>query len=399
MKVLFQSRSDLYHPRGGDTFQLESTKSALEKLDPTIHIDISLESHPKNIQEYDIVHLFNLDWICETYVQAQWAKKHHKPIVLSAIHHSYAEVERYEKLARYDIRRIYNAVIPWQSMRDVWKNIYRATFGFKFQKLLPTVVQIYKGIRATQREIIRMSRVVLVQTTIEAKDIEKDFHVADFTWKKVVNGVNTRIFSRPDRTIFQNYMRSEFQIDTDKYSIILNVGRIEPRKNQLNIIRAVRGIDQSKLSKPLLLVFFGARGYTSHEYWYRFMREIGNSGEKIGVVYGGEQPQEMIASAMAQHGVFVQASWFETTGLVSLEASLAGMPVVVSGDRVKEYLGDEGMYCDPADYRSIQSAILAGLDRKSVSSMLKKEILSQYTWEQTARQTRDVYLGIAKHGH
>ena len=71
MKVLYQSRVDLFDRRGGDTVQMEQTKNAIQKIDPSIHIDIQPEVHSKDIEEYDIIHLFNLDWICETYLQAR----------------------------------------------------------------------------------------------------------------------------------------------------------------------------------------------------------------------------------------------------------------------------------------------------------------------------------------
>ena len=71
MKVLFQSRVDLYNPKGGDTIQMEQTKKAIEAIDPSIKIDISTNVMDKDINKYDIVHLFNLDWIPETYIQAK----------------------------------------------------------------------------------------------------------------------------------------------------------------------------------------------------------------------------------------------------------------------------------------------------------------------------------------
>ena len=194
MRVLYQSRVDLYNPRGGDTFQMEHTKMMIEKLYPSIQIDILPEVKVKDIKKYDLVHLFNLDWICETYLQVKHAKKHNIPVVLSAIHHSEKEVKRYEREDRYDFRRIYNAIIPYQPLRDVAKNVYRSTLDRKFKKLYPTFIQLIKGIKKQQREIIKNVDMVLVQTKAEAKDIREDFKVKKFKWEKVVNGVSIDTF-------------------------------------------------------------------------------------------------------------------------------------------------------------------------------------------------------------
>jgi glycosyltransferase involved in cell wall biosynthesis len=56
--------------------------------------------------------------------------------------------------------------------------------------------------------------------------------------------------------------------------------------------------------------------------------------------------------------VHVLASWFETTGLVSLEAAMMDCNVVVTkkGDTV-EYFSDMAYYCEPDDINSIRNAI------------------------------------------
>ncbi len=51
MKILYQSRVDLYNPRGGDTAQMEHTKSAIETLDPSIKIDIINDPQVENIND------------------------------------------------------------------------------------------------------------------------------------------------------------------------------------------------------------------------------------------------------------------------------------------------------------------------------------------------------------
>ena len=389
MKILFQSRVDLYSPSGGDTFQMEKTKSAIENIDPSIKINISLNLNEKDIDSYDIVHLFNIDWICETYIQAVHAKNHGKPLVLSAIHHSYKEVLDFENYARYDIRRIYNFIIRSQSLRDIGKNIYRSFFNYR--KLYPTIIQLIMGIRNQQRRILKMSDVVLVQTQKEKDDLVSDFGVSDFHSDLVVSGVDASIFTNPSRSPFHKFFMDKYSVDISSKKIILNVGRIEPRKNQLNLIKAFDLLKKDENFDNYILIFVGNLSARSPEYIYRFHKEISNHDD---VYYVDQLPQHMLASAMSQDGIYVHPSWFETTGLVSLEATLAGMIPVVSGDRVKEYLGDFGFYCDPKSPASIKDAILKASKSNKDTSKLKKRILEEFTWDNAAFQTISIYKSL-----
>lgn len=387
MKILYQSRIDLYDPKGGDTIQMEKTKNAVEKIDPSIKIDIVTDLKAKNINDYDLVHLFNLDWVCETYLQALWAKQHGKKIVLSAIHHSEDEVKLYESKYKFDIRRIYNLVFTSQPLRDEWKNIYRSIFNIK--KLYPTIIQILGGIRNLQRDILTLSDAVLVQTEKEAEDIEKDFGFKVENWHKIVNGVDVDVFKNADNSKFIDLVKQKSGVNLDGKKIILNVGRIEPRKNQLSLIQAFKNLKKRHYLDDYYLVFIGAFSKYSPEYKLRFNWNL--KSKKSQIIYLGPQPHNYVASAMSHPGIYVHPSWFETTGLVALEALVSGMKVVISGDRAKEYLGELADYCNPDNIRSIEYAILEAVKRQSPSQQQVEDISKSYNWDETAKQTIKVY--------
>ncbi|MDQ5981266.1 MAG: hypothetical protein QG570_13 [Patescibacteria group bacterium] len=386
MKILFQSRVDLYSPRGGDTIQMEKTKEAIEKLDKNIQIDIVADMRPKNIDEYDLVHLFNLDWICETYGQLKWAKKHGKKVILSAIHHSESEVKKYEDLARYDIRRIYNALISSQSLRDEFKNLYRSIFNLK--KLEPTIGQLFRGIRNEQRYILENSDLVLVQTKIEADEINKDFNVNLTKYYEVVNGVDAELFTRTSKEKFENLVKKSCGVNLDGKKILLSVGRVEARKNQLTLINIFNDLQDDERFNDFYLVFIGGMTDKSYEYTTKFNSLVKNNDR---ILYLGPQTQDIVASAMRFPGIFVHTSWFETTGLVCLEALLSEMNVVSTSTRLKEYVGDNIVYCNPDSPESIKNAILEASRKGPVSTELVDLIIKNYSWENTAAQTLEAY--------
>ena len=89
--------------------------------------------------------------------------------------------------------------------------------------------------------------------------------------------------------------------------------------------------------------------------------------------------------------VHVLPSWFETAGLVTMEAAAMGCNVVIAdkGD-VREYFGDLAYYCNPESSQSIADAITKAMS-EPVNPALKKHVLENYTWGKAAEQTLSAY--------
>jgi glycosyltransferase involved in cell wall biosynthesis len=103
------------------------------------------------------------------------------------------------------------------------------------------------------------------------------------------------------------------------------------------------------------------------------------------------KPHEELGELFARARVHPLPSWFETTGLASLDAGLSGCSVV-STDRghAKEYLGDRATDCDPADIRSIRAAVELAWNEEP-SPDLRNYLLDHFTWDHVARATADAY--------
>ena len=208
MKVLFQSRLDILTNMGGDSVQMIKTKEELEKLG--VEVDINSD-YKADLTNYDLVHVFGLQWLCEPYVQYKNAKKQNKVVVLSPIHHSETEVARYEKLLRYSFRRIVNVFIWSQQYRDLLKNLFRSFFDLR--RLYPVLLAAVQGYRNQQRKVLLGADRVLVQTDQEGHDLNRDFGVK-VGYEKIKLGVGD-VFIQ-DTTAVVNQ------------SGVLTVGRIKP---------------------------------------------------------------------------------------------------------------------------------------------------------------------------
>ena len=380
LRILFQSRTDLFKKRGGDTVQIEETKKALQKLG--VFAEISTELTP-DLTNYDIVHVFNLDWVSEPYLQVKNALKQGKPVVLSPIHHSLKEFKLYEDKSRYGLMVLGNFLIPYQPLRDILRNVTKAIFFPKY-KFKPAIYQIFKGIRFQQRYCLQNSQIVVVQTILEAKDLKEDYKINNFKWKKVVNGVNFKKFKNANKE--EAYKKLGFS----KY--IYSVGRIEPRKNQISLIKAFKLLKEDGKYKDFHLVFSGGFNKVHPTYIREFKKEVSKNPY---IHYTGFLSQNDLANYYAGASVFAAPSWFETTGLVYLEAAYAGSPsLVASGERAKEYLQDNAVYADPSSIDSISNALEKALKSPTVSKSFPKYIEANYTWERAGKELLNIYKSL-----
>ena len=155
MKILMQSRYDILTKRGGDTVQMEQTKKALEVLGVIVDVNCSPDV---TLKDYDVVHLFNLDWIQETYRQAKNAKSQNKPYVLSPIHHRLRDIRIWEDTDLYDFKRLIYPLFKSYSSREFLKGLYKAILSWDYsfstlggRKLVMFITQRLRRSRSDQR--------------------------------------------------------------------------------------------------------------------------------------------------------------------------------------------------------------------------------------------------------
>lgn len=361
-KVLFQSRKTLFDAPGGDTTQILKTKEYLEKLG--IKVDISLELEP-DLNGYDIVHVFNLMRPQELSLQIKNAKLHNKKIALSTIYGPYVE---YEKKARGGVLQVLNRFLSISQI-EYLKVVARAVLNKEINK--GTINYLLKGHSNLQKEIIKNVDVFLPNSHSEMRRVESDFGLQNLDYISVPNAVDITKFDYDSVTIDPKNLQYK--------DCVLCVSRIEGRKNQLNIVRAVKDLS-------VKVVFIGKPGPNFHKY-YKQCQEESNGN----VVFLGQIDHEELPQFYKLSKVHILASWMETPGLSSLEAAAMKSNIVVTkkGD-TEDYFKDFAYYCEPDDVNSIREAIKKGLNAPFNEDFLKL-IKEEYSWEKTALATIQGY--------
>jgi len=157
----------------------------------------------------------------------------------------------------------------------------------------------------------------------------------------------------------------------------LFVGTIEPRKNLDALLEAWRAVREEH---EVDLVIAGRR------------RADGPAitGEP-GLRLMGEVPDTDLASLYSGAVAFVYPSHYEGFGLPVLEAMQCGAPVIASR-AVYEAAGDAAMYA--GDAGEIAGAMRSLLAIPALKAEIRDRSLArarQFSWERTARNTREVY--------
>lgn len=363
MRVLFQTRTNLYEAPGGDMVQMEKTKEYLEKLG--VHIDISLELEP-DVSSYDIVHLFNLMEPQDIYIQMLNAKKQNKPVVLSTIYGLYTEFERKARGGLF--QKLANILSPYQIgyLKVIIKHYTSHRMHAGVYKML------YKGYYGLMKELTDYTSVFLPNSHSEMKRVAGEFGLKNYQYVSIPNAIDQAVFSNVS-----------VDVTTSKYKefegCIVCAARIEGRKSTLNLVKAVKNTDYK-------LVLVGKASANQKGYVEQVKAEAGDN-----VTFLGAIPHDELKELYAVARVHVLASWMETPGLSSLEAAVMDCNVVVTskGDTY-DYFEDDAFYCEPDDVQSIKNAIDQAYTAP-LNTTLKKRILKKFVWEETAKETLKAY--------
>lgn len=341
MKVAFFTYPSAFQNVGGGEILLLKLREALQKQGAQVDL---FDSWNGRVENYDFIHVFGSVKDCLGLVQVARSRK-----VKVAI----------TPLLWSDWRR---AIFSDGSLRS------KADFTARHLTKV-----FFPAFPSKRRKLLLSADLVFPNSEIEKKQTARLFAIPQEKMRVVYNGVDPS-FQDADPSLFKKIYGEE--------PFILGVGRIEPRKNQLNLIKAVKGI----IGARLILIGSPVSGY--EDYFNRCRKE----GETFTIFIPTLKHEDpLLRSAYASCALFVLQGWFETPGLVAMEAALGGAPVLATqGGSTREYFADAVEYLDPSSPSDIQKKIVRSLAAPR-SGALKSRILANFTWDRVARDTLKFY--------
>lgn len=223
------------------------------------------------------------------------------------------------------------------------------------------------------RRILTLADLLMPNSQVEANLLVRHFGVDPRKISVALNGVDKRFSETTSDLFFGRYGLRDF---------VLCTGMIEPRKNQLTLIRALKGTHL-----PLVLM---GNCPGIHRWYYERCRKEANPN--VHFLENVDHDDPLLASAYAASGVLAVPSWHETTSKSALEAALAGKNIVMTtyAPAAREYLGDRVFYVNPGDMDGLRKAIRLAHQR-SPDPNLKRRAEQSYLWETVAGERVHLY--------
>jgi glycosyltransferase involved in cell wall biosynthesis len=352
LKIAFIVRSTINLIKGGDSLQVIHTAAELIKLG--INVEIKLSNESINYQKYDLLHLFN---IIRPSDHLKHITKSKVPYVVSTIYLDYSE---FDKKGRNTLQNQLFALFG-RDVSEFLKNNYR--YIRKQDKLVS--IEYLLGHAKAIKKILSNARLLLPNSSSEYNRLKLDYGV-NTKYHVVPNGIDKELFS-----VIPKVTRLDNQV--------VSVGQIYGLKNQYRLIQACK-----KLNVKLVII---GKSPPNHISYYKECRQIADSS----IQFHGFLPQHQLLNYYASSKVHALPSWFETTGLSSLEAGAMGCNLVVgSGGDTIDYYNNHASFCRSDDIKSIEDALQTELNKKTTFDF-REYILENYTWEKAAKETLIAY--------
>jgi glycosyltransferase involved in cell wall biosynthesis len=359
MRVLFLVRPDLSTRPGGDTTQILMTAQQLRARGVSVMLADRL---PLSRSGFDLIHLFHLDRLWENLAHCVTIRSRRQPAVLSPIYWPTHEFDRAGRTGLQGLLARLAGSDGYQTLRLLQRQWLQMLARPDLSVLTGPWWSFYRA----AKYVLETVQILLPNSQAELEQIERHFGLRRPA-VIVPNAIDTNLF-RP-QAAGQNARRDG----------VLCVGRIEPRKNQLALIRALHGTG-------IRLTLVGGPGRFAAGYARRCQRQAGPN-----VHFAGYQPPAALPAFYQAAKVHACVSWYETPGLASLEAAACGCAIVVSpGGCTREYFGTDAFYCQPDDPQSIRSAVLRALESEPPPELTDR-VRRDFTWELAAERTLEGY--------
>lgn len=171
---------------------------------------------------------------------------------------------------------------------------------------------------------------------------------------------------------------------------ILFVGRMEPRKGLIHLLRAFRKLQRDGVRARLLLVGTGPGEREARRYVLTRQLE--------GVEFLGRVPEAQKAQLFKTADIYVSpATGRESFGIVLLEAMSAGAPIICSD--IHGYRGvvrreRDGILVEPGNADALAAAIRRLIDDPALRAQLSRageERAQLFTWERVGQAVEEYY--------
>lgn len=220
---------------------------------------------------------------------------------------------------------------------------------------------------------------VITNSDMESDTLARVLGLDRSRFVAVYNGVDAVFRQRPDPGLFRHQFNQRGRF-------VLNVGNIEPRKNQARLVQAMKKLPDHQL----LLI--------GHVRDQRYFDDLVADAAPGQVHYLGplDHHSDMLRSAYQACDLFCLPSTLETPGLAALEAAAQGCRLVITEEgSTREYFGEAARYVSPLSVDSIAAGLLEATSAEANRFHPNPdEIWDRFAWTSVVKTLKQVYEDV-----
>ncbi len=252
-----------------------------------------------------------------------------------------------------------------------------------------------------ETEVIRTVDRLIAQCPGEYHELVDDYGADPKRVITIPSAVNTRVF----RPVTREEARRRIGLPQDEF-VIVYVGRVIPRKDPRNIVRAIARLQSWSKSvgctRKIRLLIVGGETVEPNPQATPEIGELANLARELGVLdqvqFVGKRSQDTLRYYYSAGNVAVTTPWYEPFGLTPLEAMACGRPVIgsaVGGITSTIADGETGFLVPPRDPEQLATRLYQFLMEPELEQRMgqaaRLRVEQGYTWPIVALRTASLY--------
>lgn len=338
MNFLFHLRSDAIAKPGGDAALGRQFKALLERAGHRVNLSTSTVVGEG---AYDAALTFNLDRPFESAQFMRHCQRRGIPVMLYCLHHPAPGVVSYLRGGTVGFRRFFAVAAGYRP--DAYESLLTLAkvAGRKFRARQIGDLA-YIDTRRAQRYLLAHADVLIGASALEVAEIAREFDAPGAPYAVVPHILETLTEVPAGAPALTR--------DID----VLCAGRIESRKNQLQVARLAR------LFPGARFVFIGTPSPSEQRYFAGFSQAI--DGLK-NVEYFPSMPIDELRAMFRRARIFISLSWFEVVSLTEMDAYANGCRLLVGKHSyAQEFVTGRAYFVDPGDFAAARAELARMLD-------------------------------------
>ena len=247
---------------------------------------------------------------------------------------------------------------------------------------------------AIEKRIVLETDLIIAECPQDKEDLVKYYQAPLDKISIVSCGFNSQEFHPIDKSV----ARMVLNLQTSDF-IILQLGRMVPRKGVDNVIQALGRLKKTSLPARLIIVGGETDEVDDSDPEIARLKKVARDENVEDLVtFAGRKKRDILKYYYAASDVFVTTPWYEPFGITPLEAMACGTPVVgsnVGGIKYSVEDGKTGYLIPPQDPDTLAAKLFELLNDQALLEQMKSNSLRRvnfhFTWAKVANKISSLY--------